>query len=638
MAKRLPCPTTIDFETRPIGRRPEYPPVPVGVAIKPWKRKARYLAWGHPEGNNCTLEQAKKELRKVWEKSKCLLFHNAKFDVDVAETHMGCPRRPWHAIHDTLFLLFLHDPDAKALGLKEAAEALLSMPPEERDAVSDWLVERQPVEGRRLTPKAARAWICLAPGELVGRYAIGDVERTELLYRALLPEIERRGMSDAYDRERRLLPILLDAERRGMRVDAKRLAQEIHRGNETLGRVEGWLRRKLGDVNLDANAAVGEALVARGYADAAAMGVTKTGKLATHKDAIARGLGVTPLAGVLRYRNALCTCLRTFMEPWLEMAYASSTGDRIYTEWSQVRRPNEREAGLSGARTGRLSSSPNFQNLPKPFGELFHSAEGDGLPRCPIKGLPPLPEVRSFVVPDEGRTLIDRDYSQQELRILAHFEGGALQTAYEENPWLDVHEHARRMINRMLATDYARGLIKTIGFGLIYGMGVASMAEKAKTPLADAAAAKRAYLAGFSGLKDMQDEMRRRAAAGEPIRTWGGREYYCEPPRLERGEVRTFDYKLVNRLVQGSAADATKEATIRAVEALAPLDVRFVLTVHDELMFDCPDDRVDEAMQVLSGAMASLDFDVQMLSEGKLSKESWAAMKPYDKAGERVVA
>lgn len=638
MARKMPCPVTIDFETAPIGRRPEYPPVPVGVAIKPWRRKARYLAWGHPTGNNTTLEKARKELQRVWSEAGCLLFHNSKFDVDVAETYMGCPARPWHEIHDTLFLLFLHDPDARELSLKPAAEALLGMPPEERNAVLDWLVERQPIAGRRLTPKSAAAYIGSAPGDLVGTYAVGDVDRTEALFRKLWPEIKKRGMLDAYDRERRLMPILLESERRGARVDRGRLERETESAEKTLARVETWLRRKLGDVNLDANASVGAALVERGYADAGAMGVTKTGKLATNKDAIARGLGATPLAAVLRYRNALCTCLRTFMEPWLDMARRSPTGDRIYTEWSQVRRPNEREAGLSGARTGRLSSSPNFQNLPKTFDGIFHAKPKDGLPRCPIKDLPPLPKVREYVIPDAGRVLIDRDYSQQELRILAHFEGGALQTAYDVNPWLDVHEHARRMINKMLATDYQRSLIKTVGFGLIYGMGVVSMAEKADVSPADAAQARRAYLAGFSGLKEMQIEMRRRAASGEPIRTWGGREYFCEPPRIENGELRTFDYKLINRLVQGSAADCTKEATIRAVEALAPLDVRFVLTVHDELMFDAPADKVEEAMRILDGAMSSVRFDVKMLSEGKWSAVSWGAMLPYDKAGERISA
>ncbi len=117
---KIPKPTCVDFETHAIQGRPDYPPAPVGMAIKKWGRKGKYYAWGYPTGNNCTRDQAVAALRAVWQDD--LLFHHAKFDADVAEVHFGFDLPVWNKIHDTTFLLFLDDPHAKAVGLKPAAE------------------------------------------------------------------------------------------------------------------------------------------------------------------------------------------------------------------------------------------------------------------------------------------------------------------------------------------------------------------------------------------------------------------------------------------------------------------------------------------------------------------------------------
>ena len=149
MASKRPRPITLDFETFGIEGRPNHPPVPVGVSIKYPGKKPHYYAWGHPSENNCTYGEALQNLKKAWEAGSRpgvgLLFQNGKFDMDVAETHMGLPRLGWEVYHDTLFLLFLDDPHQKELGLKPSAERLLGLPPEERDEVGAWLVANQPV-------------------------------------------------------------------------------------------------------------------------------------------------------------------------------------------------------------------------------------------------------------------------------------------------------------------------------------------------------------------------------------------------------------------------------------------------------------------------------------------------------------
>ena len=129
----------VDFETEAIAPRPDYPPRPVGVAIRrPQDRKSKYYAWGHPIGNNCTEAEALAALREVWESDWFVSMHNAKFDLAVAEEKLGLAVLPWQRVHDTMVLAYLVDPHAKKIGLKELAEERLGVPPTERDAVRDW--------------------------------------------------------------------------------------------------------------------------------------------------------------------------------------------------------------------------------------------------------------------------------------------------------------------------------------------------------------------------------------------------------------------------------------------------------------------------------------------------------------------
>lgn len=630
-----PKPVTVDFETFKIEGRPAYPPRPVGVAIKPWGKRARYFAWGHPAENNCTEAQARVAVLDAWRCKDGVLCHNSKFDVDVAETFFGAPRLGWDKYHDTLFLLFLDDPHAADLALKPSAVRLLGLPPEEQDAMVEWLVEHQPVPGARLSraptsDNYAGAHVAHAPGGLVGKYACGDVDRTASLFELLHKKTAERGMAEAYDRERRLMPILLDCERRGVPVDLRRLRADVELYTDTFKELDAWVLKRLRapGLNIDSGTQLVWALLRAGKADEAALGVTATGKPRSDKNALDAAVTDRALAAVLRYRAQLKTCLGTFMEPWL--ATAEATGGFIHTDWNQVRQDDR--GGTVGTRTGRLSSRPNFQNIPNEFKPIFRH-EVVGLPAAPSAlGLPPLPKMRGYIIPRPGCVLIDRDYSQQELRILAHYEDGALRAAYTANPWLDVHDHARELINCLLNKNFDRKPIKNTGFGLIYGMGLGKLAESSGSTVDEAKEVKEAYLATFPGLREMYRDMKYRAKRGIPLRTWGGREYYCELPKLVNGRIQEFDYKMLNVLIQGSAADCTKEAVIRYSTA-RPAGHELLLTVHDEILCEVPQKELELGMTVLCAAMEAVEFDVPMLSEGTRSTTSWADLKDYDKKG-----
>lgn len=635
MKKNTPCPTTIDFETFGIEGRPDYPPRPVGVSIKPWGKKARYYAFGHSTKNNCTEDQAKKAVLKAYQCKEGVLFQNAKFDIDVAESWFSELKIPeWSRIHDTMFLLFLEDPHQKQLDLKSSAERLLYLKPEEQDKVRDWLIKNQPTKGVKISssknsPHYFGRYIAHAPGDIVGEYANGDVERTEMLFYYLYPKILESGMLGAYKREQRLMPILLQMERQGLPIDVAKLKSDIFRYSQWADKIDKWIIKRIKAsfiINLDSGAQLMEAMIRCGAADPEKVPLTPTGKYQTNKDALLVGVQDKQLVAVLKYRSQLKTCLNTFMVPWLKVAEKSE--GFIYTTWNQVKLPSG--SGSIGTRTGRLSSTPNFQNIPNAFNPIF----GGELPEPPFDNLPDLPRIRSYITPFKGDVLIDRDFSQQELRILAHCDGAELQKKYNADPWIDFHEYTQQELSNR-GYVYERKPVKVTNFGLLYGMGVGKMAEAIGTSKEDAKVLKTAILNLYPGLQGMYKEMKIRAHQTKPIRTFGGRLYYCEPDKFINGQWVKFDYKMVNVLIQGSAADCTKEALIRFAEVKKE-DWKIILNVHDQITVSVPEKDIDEAMEALRKAMESIELDVPLLSEGSVSSTNWSELQDYDKKGKKL--
>lgn len=176
----------LDFESEAIEPRPKYPPKPVGLAVLPDGLPAFYMAWGHPIENNSDYTEALRLLKELLsdEAGNELIFHNAPFDCSIIEEQFGITV-PWERVHDTMLLAFLVDPFGE-LSLKPLAEKILNEPPTERDAVREWLVSHGVC---RSNDKAWGAFIAKAPGNLVGEYAKGDVQRTMDLCKHFVKEL-----------------------------------------------------------------------------------------------------------------------------------------------------------------------------------------------------------------------------------------------------------------------------------------------------------------------------------------------------------------------------------------------------------------------------------------------------------------
>jgi DNA polymerase I len=593
---------TLDYETQMIKGNPvAHPPDPVGLAVWVPGTAPTYLAWGHPSGNNISRAEGLGYARRVFGSNNPLLFHNAPFDLSVTDGALGTTWKysEWNRFHDTQYLVFLDDPYASTLSLKPSAARYLGMPPDEQDELKSWILTHVP----EATEKDWGGYIARAPGGLVGKYAIGDVVRTRGLFDHLHRRIIDRGMEQAYDRERRLMPILYESSRKGIRANRTKLEEDKHVYTRELDRADNELRDLLKTPGLDfgQRGELAEALERSGYVTE--WSLTKTGRKSTAKKSLK--INNQQIDSLVRYRGALNTCLSTFIRPWLELSREDS---RLHTSWNQVRTV---ERDSAGTQTGRLSShSPNFQNVPTEFDLVVP------------EGFLALPLMRIYLLPEVGHVWLKRDFSSQEVRILAHFEDGQLQRSYILNPNFDPHQANRERALEITGVDYARKYIKITGFSLIYGAGVPGVMRQ--TGIEEYEVGKQlrdAVLDAMPDVKQLIKDVQNAGRRGEAIRTWGGREYYVEPSKIIDGRMRSFEYKLLNYLIQGSAADQTKQSIIEWDDART-WESTFLATVHDEVNISAPKEDAAKHMRVLRDAMNKERFDVPFKSEGFMG-DNW---------------
>lgn len=589
----------VDFETEAIESRPHYPPKPVGVAIWfPHIESPFYYSWGHPSGNNCTYEEAQKALAGIWDYP--IVFHNGRFDTEVARVHMGLPPKPWDQVEDTLFLNYLYDPAADTLSLKPSAQRILDIDPTEQQDLERFLA------GLGYRGKGWGAHISKAPGTIVGPYACGDVYRTRRLYEHLIGIIDSRGMLPAYRREQRLAPILNANESDGIRVDLNKLRFDTLIAEAAMIEVTNRLLKIIGNCNPDSSVELARSLVASGGAKESDFLRTPTGKMSTAKESMDLAVKDPTLRQLLGYRGHLKTLLTTFMRPWLELGTASK--GRLHPEFNQVR------GDKYGTRTGRLSSSnPNFQNIPTEF-----KVE-------PPPGLSPLPSMRRYILPDEGQVIVASDFNGQEMRIAAHFAEGRAAEIYRNDPGADFHAVVKQIILDESGIDLPHKDVKITGFSLLYGSGTNALAGLLGVDAATAKRIKHHYFQAMPGFKDLMEEASARGRKGLPVKTWGGRLLYAEKGILKDGRMWTFEYKLLNYLIQGSAADQTKEAINYL--GYRHRDKRFLITVHDENVYSVDPQYLDSNILDIKESMETQEgWDVPFRAKVKVGP-NWHDLK-----------
>jgi DNA polymerase-1 len=523
-----------------------------------------------------------------------LVGHNIfGFDLEVAMHWFKLPPRDPLITHDTMFEAYLIDPNTPSLHLKDLASGWLGMPPDDQQELYDWIMANVP-ECR--TRKQCGAYICRAPGDLVGKYAESDTEMAFRLHEYCYPKLDE--MHAPYDRERTLAPILASIKKRGIKINVEQLRHDYKIAMEKLHTLDQLIRERLHSPNMNpgSDRELVTALQSAGYKGFL---TTPTGKLSANKASLEKVLSSDKeLQTMLKSRATYSTLTGTFMGPWLELAEAN--GGTINPQYNQVR-----NAEGYGTRTGRLSSSaPNGQNIPDEQGLDYF---GDHFPN-----------MRSYCLPDDGCVWYSFDFKAQEPRVTAHFEDGIFLQAFNDDPEMDPYI----FVMELVGGDVTRKDCKVILLGLIYAMGAQVLADKLECSYERASSLRNAIKAHMPDIVRLDRDCKRRFELGLPVKTLGGRFCHCEPP----SNGRVWAYKALNLLVQGSSADQTKEAIIYSEEALEteiPGEFRLLGTVHDEINLCAPLEYKDMIFKIMTEAANALPCDAPMRLTMGIGK-TWA--------------
>jgi DNA polymerase-1 len=423
--------------------------------------------------------------------------------------------------------------------------------------------------------------------DTAARYAAEDADMALRLMHAQVPELEESGTAELFrDVEMPLSLVLTAMQRVGVKVDTAFLEEMSGRLEEELARLEGECHG-LADTefNLNSPQQLADVLFVR-------LGLptgkkTKTG-YSTDSEVLEKLRPHHDLPGkILEYRQ-VAKLKSTYVDALPRLVHPD-TG-RIHASFNQT-----------VAATGRLSSSdPNLQNIPVRT-ELGR-------------------QVREAFVPGEpGWLLLSADYSQIELRIMAHLSGDpVLVEAFREG--IDVHrDTAARIfgVDPDEVTDLQRGQAKTVNFGILYGQGAFGLARTLGIPNAEASAFLKEYKAIYAGVIDYLDSTLEGARERGYVTTLLGRRRYLPNLKARGGPARAAAERLaVNTPIQGSAADMIKVAMVRLDERLRAEGrrSRMIAQVHDELLLEVPEEEADEVGAVVREVMeGAVELSVPVL-------------------------
>ena len=426
------------------------------------------------------------------------------------------------------------------------------------------------------------------PLDKATEYAAEDADVTLRLWQALKPRLPAEGMNTVYETlERPMIETLARMERRGISIDRailSRLSGEFAQG---MARLEAEIHGLAGETfNLGSPKQVGDILFGK-------MGLAGGAKTAT-------GAWSTS-AGVLDDLAEQGVPLAARILEWRQMSKLKSTyTDQLPQHVNPATQRVHTSFALAATTTGRLSSSePNLQNIP------IRNEAGR--------------KIRTAFIATPGHQLMSADYSQIELRVLAHIADiPQLKQAFADG--LDIHAMtASEMFGVPVKGMPAevRRRAKAINFGIIYGISAFGLANQLGIPREESGAYIRKYFERFPGIRDFIETTKREARARGYVTTLFGRK--CHYPRITapNPSERAFNERAaVNAPIQGTAADIIRRAMTRMDAALevAGLKAQMLLQVHDELVFEVPDAEIEATVELVKRVMTEASLPAVHLS------------------------
>ena len=535
----------------------------VGLSLCFAPPKAYYLPFGHEgleAGRQLPPESLKKVAALLEAESPLKVGHNVKYDLTLLKRH-GFSLKGLEG--DTMIASYLLDPNRRTHGLDELAEEILG---------------HRMISYREVTQKLKKGEsFARVPLEEAKVYACEDAHVTYLLYEYFWPRLKEEGLWRVFEEiERPLIFVLARMEMAGVRVDvpylealSQELAGELKELEEKIFALAGER------FNLNSSRQLGFILFEK-------LGLPKL-KKTPKKTAYSTDNEVLEELSlhhelprlVLRYRT-LAKLKSTYVDALPKMINPE-TG-RIHTSFNQT-----------VTATGRLSSSdPNLQNIP------VRGEEGA--------------KIRKAFVPEEGWLFLSADYSQIDLRVLAHYSGDeTLIEAFKRGE--DIHRRTAAEIFGVSpeeVTPEMRRMAKTINFGIVYGMSPFGLAKELKIGRREAKAFIERYFERYPGVKRYMEEIVAEARKKGFVETLFGRRRPLPDINSPNRVAREFaERTAINTPIQGTAADIIKLAMIRLDKTLEEkgLKTRMLLQVHDELLFEVPSEELEEVKEIVRQQM-----------------------------------
>ena len=468
----------------------------------------------------------------------------------------------------------------------------------------DFLAERylnySPISIETLIGKGAKQLTMDMVGvERVAEYAAEDADVTLRLKHVLYPEVEKMAMLDLYHNiEAPMIDVLAAMEMAGVTVDCEALARYAVELREMLQRLESEVREMAGEpaLNINSSRQLGEVLFAK-LRIAAKPKMTKTKQFSTEEEYLQGFAHDFPIVSkILEYRGVK-KLLSTYVEALPELVNRE-TG-KIHTSYNQA-----------VTATGRLSSTnPNLQNIP------VRDALGK-----PIRA--------AFVASDAEHTLVAADYSQIELRLMAHLSGDeALIEAFKQGE--DIHAAtAARLYGKGVAevTSDERRSAKTANFGIIYGISAFGLAQRLDISNRDAKELITNYFETYPGVKRYMDDAVAKATTDGYVETMFGRRRTLHDITSSNRTVRGLaERNAINAPIQGSAADIMKLAMVEIYRRFEAEGIRskMIMQVHDEVVIDTLNEELESVKRIVKEAMESVaSLRVPLIAEVS-SAENW---------------
>ncbi len=490
------------------------------------------------------------QFRSILGSSKLKIAQNIKYDISVMENYGVSVALP---MFDTMLAHYLLEPDQR----------------HNMQLLSEKFLQYSPIPIETLIGKKGKGQGSMKDVELevIAEYATEDADITFQLYEVLKPALEEKGLLGLLmDVEMPLVLVLEAMERQGVKVDIDFLKEY---SNQLLGQVrtvQAAIFTDAGSVfNIASAQQVGKILFEQlKLSDKPKK--TKTGQYQTDEETLNSLLGKHPIVQNIMDFRALQKLKSTYVDA-LPLLVDANTG-RVHTHFNQA-----------VAATGRLSSqNPNLQNIP------IRTELGR--------------EIRkAFVSKGADTTLLSLDYSQIELRIIAHISGDpGMQEAFQQG--IDIHTATAAKVWGVaidVVDKEMRRKAKTVNFGIIYGISAFGLSQRVGISRGEAKEIIENYFKQFGGIKRYMDETVNKARENGYVETILGRRRYMRDINSANAVMRGFaERNAINAPIQGSAADMIKVAMIHIHNWLneEKLKTRMILQVHDELLFDVPNDEL----------------------------------------------